>query len=431
MRECLAVFLSLLLATNPAAGQSPAGTWRGYWTRAGDTLPVTLVLHRDTAGTGYHASFSSERLRVRGIPFAQVRVDSCCSISMTLRGDRTTTVFDGRFRDDSSIAGTLREGAETGSFAYSRVSEASQTWLERDITFQNGAVRLSGTLLLPGSGRPTTGVVFLHGSGAESRWASRFLAEQIVAAGGAALIYDKRGVGASSGNWRSATIEDLAVDGRAAVAVLAAMPEMAGVVLGIHGHSQGGTLSPMIAARTPEVRFVIASAASGVRADTAEEFSIGNSVLSRARTLQDTTNARSFVTALVDAAYRARPRAVLDSLVNAHQGKPWYFNPPAPGDSYWTFSPLFFAFDAMAWWAQVHVPVLLLYGGADERVPARESAARIAAALARGGNGDITVRVFPGADHTFRLQPGPSGWPRTAGDYLPSLLSWLTEHHRR
>jgi len=37
----------------------------------------------------------------------------------------------------------------------------------------------------------------------------------------------------------------------------------------------------------------------------------------------------------------------------------------------------------------------------------------------------VTVRILAGADHTFRLPPGPSGWPVTAPDYVANLLDWL------
>ncbi|MGH7696361.1 MAG: hypothetical protein ACRENH_15355, partial [Gemmatimonadaceae bacterium] len=68
----------------------------------------------------------------------------------------------------------------------------------------------------------------------------------------------------------------------------------------------------------------------------------------------------------------------------------------------------------------------LIYGSDDQRVPAAESAARISATLLRSTrNADVTVRILPGADHTFRLPPGPSEWPRTAPDYVSSLLNWL------
>ena len=69
------------------------------------------------------------------------------------------------------------------------------------------------------------------------------------------------------------------------------------------------------------------------------------------------------------------------------------------------------------------MPVLLIYGAADQRVPPAESAARIRDELARLGRAaDVTVRILPGADHSFRLSPGPSGWPNTAPDYLATDL---------
>jgi pimeloyl-ACP methyl ester carboxylesterase len=72
--------------------------------------------------------------------------------------------------------------------------------------------------------------------------------------------------------------------------------------------------------------------------------------------------------------------------------------------------------------------VLLIYGENDQRVPTRESVARIATTLARNApNVDLTVRILPGADHTFRLPPGPGGWPVTAPDYVLSLLRWLAD----
>ena len=50
---------------------------------------------------------------------------------------------------------------------------------------------------------------------------------QFARRGIAALIFDKRGVGGSSGDWRQATPDDLAADGAAAVSRLLADPDAA------------------------------------------------------------------------------------------------------------------------------------------------------------------------------------------------------------
>ena len=421
-----AIYLIALFTATPVFAQDRlSGDWRGYWTQAGDTMAVTMHMNREPSTGNFVATFDADRLRVSGIPFDTVRVEGCCNVTMILRGDRTTMRFAGALRADT-LSGSFREGQAEGAFGFIRTDAAAPRFLERELTFTNGSVKLAGTLILPLTGDALPAVVFLQGSGAEGRWASRFLATQLASQGTAALIFDKRGVGGSGGDWRKATLDELAGDGRAAVDRLLQEPRIDHRRVGIHGHSQGGTLAPLVAARSDHVAFVIGSAAAGVPTDSTEIFSILNSVYPEARTAEDSAMARSYVGELVAVAYHARPRASLDSLVTTLRNRPWFFAPPGPNDSYWSFSRSFGQYDPLEWWARVRVPVLLLYGSEDKRVPAAESAARIAATVLRHTpNADVTVKIFPGADHTFRLPPGASGWPLSAPDYIPTLSSWI------
>lgn len=423
----LNTLFALSICAAAAAGQDRlSGTWQGYWARAGDTMAVNMSVRFDSTAGRYAATFSSDRLRVSGIPFAEVQVRGCCEVTLVLRGDRTTTQFVGALRGDS-LVGVLREEASEGRFAYSRAQAVPPSFQEHEIAFSNGDVTLAGSLLLPATGDSLPAVVFLHGSGSEGRWASRYLGTQLATYGIAALIFDKRGAGGSTGNWRRATPDDLAGDGVAAVARLLEEPRIGRGRIGIHGHSQGGTLSPLVAARSPSVAFVIASAAAGVPVDSVELFSVLNSVYPATRTVEDSASARAYVSELVAVAYHGRPRSRLDSLVTLLHDRPWFFEPPPAGDAYWSFSKTFAQYQPLDWWAEVRVPVLLIYGAEDKRVPATESAGRIAAALRRAGNTDVAVRILPGADHSFRLAPGPSGWPITAPGYIPSLREWLAK----
>ena len=416
----------LLCCTGAEALQAQdrlAGTWEGAWMRAGDTLPVTMVVRRDTAGH-YSATFGADRLRATGIPFADVRVEGCCDVTLVLRGDRSTNEFQGRVRGDS-LTGVFREGTAEGRFAFRRGKAGPPPWTEREVTFPSGGATLAGTLLLPDVTGRAPAVVFLHGSGPEGRWASQFLANRLAARGIASLIFDKRGVGSSTGDWRTAGPDDLAADAAAAVARLREEPRIDPARIGIHGHSQGGTLAPMVAARSPGVAFVVASAAAGLPTDSVELYSILNAVLPDATTAADSASAREYAALLVKVAYEGRPRAPVDSLAALVKDRPWFFAPPPPDNAYWNFSPAYAAYRPLEWWAKVRVPVLLLYGANDQRVPAAESAARIEAALRAAGNSAVTTKIFPGADHTFRLRPGPSGWPVTAPGYLDTLTDWL------
>jgi uncharacterized protein len=420
----LAFVLAVTLATGAEGQERLDGRWTGYWVRAGDSMSVTLDIAATAAG-GFAGTFGADRLRASGIPFSEARLDGCCMVTLMVRGDRTTMTFTGTLRGDS-LSGTFREQpGDPGSFGFHRAPAEPAPFEEHDVSFANGAVTLAGTVLLPRGGRTVPGVVFLHGSGPEGRWGSRYLAAQLASHGVAAFIYDKRGVGGSSGDWRQATLDDLATDAAAAVRQLASEPRVDARRVGIHGHSQGGTLAPLVAVRAAGVAFVVGSAASGIPTDSTELYSVLNSVYPEAATARDSADARDYVWELVDAAYHGAPHFRLDSLAEVFRGRPWFFSPPPPDAAYWKFSPVFAQFRPLDWWSRVHVPVLLVYGAADQRVPPTASAERIGAVLRRAGNSDVTVRMFPGADHTFRLRAGPGGWPMTAPGYVDSLVDWL------
>lgn len=86
--------------------------------------------------------------------------------------------------------------------------------LVEDAVFTNGEITLAGRLYLPLGAGPFPAVVFTHGSGPSGRDNPRYdeEAREFVRSGIACLLYDKRGVGASTGDWRTASFEDLAGD---------------------------------------------------------------------------------------------------------------------------------------------------------------------------------------------------------------------------
>ncbi len=122
---------------------------------------------------------------------------------------------------------------------------------ERQITCANGDVRLSGTLLTPQSRTsPHPPMVFLHGSGSAPRQQFRFLAEHFVGLGYASFIFDKRGSGESTGDWRRATFDDLASDALACIVALKTAGDVDTDRIGLLGQSQGGWVAPLVAAKT-------------------------------------------------------------------------------------------------------------------------------------------------------------------------------------
>ena len=76
--------------------------------------------------------------------------------------------------------------------------------------------------------------------------------------------------------------------------------------------------------------------------------------------------------------------------------------------------------DPVSYWQQIKVPALVMFGELDDVVPAQTSAARITAALKLAGNGDITIKIFPRANHTIEQAP----------DFLDTMLDWTVKRVR-
>lgn len=419
----LAALVYSLLAGLRSYAAAPAliGVWTGSWVRDGDALTVTMHFKRQNAG--WVGRFDSDRLRAIDIPLRDVGV-MLPRVRWKVVGDETTMTFEGELHGDT-LVGVFEEKGTHGTFRLRRIGPEAPEVQERDFIFNNGEVALSGTLLLPdNSGRKVPAVVFLHGSGAEARWASKYLATRFARAGIAALIFDKRGVGQSGGDWRTATYDDLAGDAAAAVEALRKNSSIDPNRVGLHGHSQGGTLAPLVASKLPHVAFVIASAAAGVPVDQVEVYSLENSVNVDALSTEEATLARRYIAALVGVAYRGEQRQQLSSLWEQVRGKPWAFQPPAEDSPYWSFSRNFNTFEPITYWRRVSAPILLLYGEADKRVPPRASATRIAQAVLEGVGNSVSVQIFPDADHSFRLHSPGLVWPTTAPGYPGLLIEW-------
>jgi dienelactone hydrolase len=427
MQTALRVLIALACSFGLAASAEAAGlegTWSGTWTKAGDPLAVTVTFAK--TGEKYAGAFEADALQVTGIPFSEVTVAGA-KVRFVLAGDATTIVFDGVVKGDV-LSGAVAEGATAGTFRLAR-AQTPTPLQKRDVTFANGGLKLAGELILPPSPGRHPAILFLHGSGAEGRWASRYLAQKFARAGFVALIYDKRGVGQSTGDWRTSGFEELAGDAVAGVRFLAAQPEVDAARIGVYGHSQGGTISPLVAARAGDLAFVIASAASGLDPAEVEIYSIGNSIGLADLPAAERSDAESFVRELVEVAYKGKDRAALDAMTARFRGRDWFFAPPPPGDAYWTISPKVAAYRPQDHWRAVRAPVLLAFGAHDQRVPPQRSIDAIAAALKAGGNPKLTVKISPNAGHAFHIVPQtpPNGWPKRAPDYADTLTGWARE----
>lgn len=419
----LLAVLSSITSTAQAQGKLE-GRWDGVWTRSGASLAVSFDFQRNDSS--FAGQFGSTQLRVTGIPLSKIaRADTV--VHFELVGDRTTMVFDGALQNDR-LSGSFSDGDARGTFNVRKTpGSAKLPYREEQVTFANGETTLAGSLLIPNDGKKRhPAIVFLQGSGPEGRYASRFLADLFARRGIATLIYDKRGVGSSKGNWRSADFETLAQDGIAAVASLRSRADIDSSRIGIYGHSQGAAIAPLIAPRA-KAAFVIASAASGIRADEGERYSLRNSLRAGNLTPPEAAEAERFIDLVVESGRKGARSAPLDSAVARDSTERWFFAVPAGDSYYWAFSQAIATYDPSRYWANVHVPVLFLYGELDQRVAVTESIRYIRTALQSANNRRYTIKVFPNADHTLRIAAATDGafhWPENPPGYLDTLVTW-------
>jgi pimeloyl-ACP methyl ester carboxylesterase len=393
--------------------------------RDGAAMTVRFDFHTESGKV--KGQFTSETQRALEYP-----LDDVSYLAPNLHwklGD--SLIFDGRI-SPASLSGTFRDGPARGTFSLKPVKPDAPPYRREDITFRNGGVVLAGTLLVPQSAGLHPGIVFLHGSGAESRWGtSLFLADRFARQGVAALVFDKRGVGQSTGDWKTITYQVLAEDYMAGIRFLAGQPGVNPKQVGIYGHSQGGTMSPIIASKPGAVAFVIAAAAIGTGPlYTQDLYRTRNELVDNGLSEPALSRAMDLYTQWLKVARTGEGWSDLDRSMERAKGEQWFDQlglPQQKDDWIYKWYPPVGNFNPLPLWEQVKVPVLLIYGERDRNTPVAPSIAGIGTALRKADNADFTPLIIPGAAHnlTIQWQPGePFFWWHAASGYSDLLTAW-------
>jgi pimeloyl-ACP methyl ester carboxylesterase len=144
---------------------------------------------------------------------------------------------------------------------------------DEPIKIPSNGFNLAGTVSRPA--RPATprlpAVVLVGGSGPADRDGLAFgvpilgeIATALADAGLVVVRYDKRGVGQSGGRAEAASLVDYADDVRAAIKALAARKDVDPKRIAVVGHSEGGLVSLMAAAKEKRIAAVVLVATPGL-----------------------------------------------------------------------------------------------------------------------------------------------------------------------
>ncbi|WP_405667049.1 alpha/beta hydrolase [Streptomyces sp. NBC_01166] len=303
----------------------------------------------------------------------------------------------------------------------------------RDVMFAQGAVKLSGSLGVPGQDRRTgAGIVLVGGSGPSDRDNGGYfppLRQRLMTAGFAVLSYDKRGVGRSTGDWRAATMDDLAADATAALDFLRAQPGIRPGAAGLFGHSEGGWLALRASTARDGLPWVVTNSCPGTSPAVQERFALANHLLElHGEGHPDIDSTLALFDRLTDAGRRDADFLTAAQLVDAAggpSGLAYYWS--GVDEHLWSFLKRKQDHDPTADLVGLRCPHLAFFGGADRAVPVADSVHAFAAAAchpARSPRATLTVEVFPGADHRLQVRDST----RLAPGYHERLACWLADH---
>jgi pimeloyl-ACP methyl ester carboxylesterase len=390
--------------TSSQAQTGPIGHWEGAAEQGADRMPVTLDL--GSAPTGLAGTFSLPSIGVIDERLAKVQNDgSEIRIVLPERGGNVS--FTGNMTGDE-IVGVWNYQSLSGPFRLQRKQPAPRPYREEQVHFQNGAVVLAGTLLLPMGRGPHAAVVFVHGSGPARRDSSAFLAERFVRAGVAALIYDKRGVGESTGDYRKSSFDDLAGDDLAGVEMLRGRLDINHREIGLHGTSQGGWIAPLAASRSHAVSFLILASAPAVTPAQTELQSIEANLRAQGFEGEEISAAAELTRLKIHFALTGQGWDEYAAAAERARNEKWFPVAGAPlSRDHWSFTTwrLIFGYDPTAALDNLSCPVLAIFGGLDTTFKVSENLLiwqrNLAPGIPRGHIHDAKFKVFPNADHSI------------------------------
>jgi alpha/beta superfamily hydrolase len=419
-----------------------AGDWGGPLDVG--MMELALVLHLTYDGAAYAATLDSPDQGAFGIPAEAALAGDTLLVTIpavqgVLRGQLVGDGIEATFSQGGAAYPLVltRDGARVEAPRRPQDPQPPFPYEVEDVTFESvSGVTLAGTVTRPEGEGPSgharfPAVVLVSGSGPQDRDEALLghrpfavLADHLTRRGVLVLRYDDRGAGGSTGDFSTATSEDLAVDATAAVRWLAVRPDVSAV--GVVGHSEGGVLAPIVAGQSDDVDFVVLLAGTAVRGDAVIAHqgariaqAEGLSAAGAAANERHVAEALAHVVDVpvdvplsdsVRAAVLAGFRAAYAALTPEDRAATGATDPAAADaelvatagrlDEPWM--RYFLAYDPAPALRALRVPALALFGEKDLQVTPDQNEAPMREALAASASPDWAVETLPGLNHLFQ-----------------------------
>ena len=436
--------------------QEITGDWYGNLEIQGTQLP--LVFHISRSDSVYTSTMDSPKQGAKDIP---VPITIIKNDSLIIKIPAGKVEYKGVLKNNK-IVGTFHQGGRSLPLILSREENKKvrpqdpkkpYPYYIEDVIFKNtkANISLSGTLTLPKKEGAFPVVVLISGSGPQNRNEEMaghrpflVLSDYLTRNGIAVLRYDDRGVGESTGDFKSATTKDFATDTESAVAYLKTRKDIDKNHIGLIGHSEGGVIAPMVASNDKIIDFIVLLAGPGLsgnelllsqtqavskakgatEAQLKASFSNNDSLYNMAINSKSIdslkANIAKFVNNMLDKSEASSKltETQRNTYVNRLVGEvanPWVI---------W-----FLRHNPQPVLQNVECPVLAVNGEKDVQVLANVNLNGIESALKKGGNEAVTIIKYPSLNHLFQESKTglPNEYETIEQTFSPKVLEDVTQ----
>ena len=458
------LFIITFISVYNSTSQEITGQWNGVLKIQG--MQLRLVFNISKTATGYTSTMDSPDQGAKDIPTSSTSFENNV---LNIKIEKAKIEYVGTLGKDNIIVGNFSQAGQTFSMDLSHdkieLVEALRPqnpiepypYYSEEVTFKNkkAGVTLSGTLTLPKKEGVYPVVILISGSGPQNRDEELMghkpflvLSDYLTRNGIGVLRYDDRGTASSTGDFKTATTQDFATDVQAAIAFLMTKKGVNKKEIGLAGHSEGGIIAPIVAAKSKNVAFIVLLAGTGIPGD--ELLLLQQELIGRAsgESEENLILGKKENTELFEIIKKSTDLDQIKKDLSVHMLASLKENPDSgkpegvSDEEYVKYTVEQIATPWMVYFikynpaiilGKVKCPVLAINGSKDLQVPAKENLTAIQTALAKGGNQKVTIKELDKLNHLF--QECETGSPSEYSEIeqtispvaLELMLNWINE----
>ena len=432
------IFLFIALLTVSAVSFSQTlfvGNWEGSVTTA---KKIRLIFHIVQKGDSLSATMDSPDQGVTGIACQNIIADKdSLIVDMTNMG----IVYNGKLHGDV-INGTWHQAGKNFDIDFKKTNQPTElyrpqtpkppySYVSEDVIYYNKdkSIQYGATITMPKGKGPFPAILLITGSGQQNRDEELFghkpfavIADYLTKRGYLVMRVDDRMVGQTTGDITNATTADFATDVMQGVNYLETRKEVDKKKIVLMGHSEGGLIAPMVAAKRKDIYAIVLLAGPGVEIpqlmeeqsaamlensspneETLHQYkklyrSMENAVLAA----KDSIDVKNRLGLVVDAWLKTTAPEIVETVgINDEKTKDEYIRSfVGIYKNSWFY--YFLHVDPAVYLEKLSCKVLAINGEKDVQVIAKSNLEGIKASLQKSKSHSYEIKELPGLNHLFQ-----------------------------